>query len=311
MKDLQLRSLSRSDVAWRRILAGWRDHRINAELSLPVRAGNHMIVSADHGAWRARIDPRQWLSNVFPELAALAGCACDEENILALFNAMPRPLTFEHRALPYRTLRAESIAPAQDGPALPLPRLDARECPLWLTDIAEECALPPETAVHPLLAVPLPVAWLIGVSRLPAALAATLSDGDVLLITDTRHQLRCQGVTLGSFRHNEEMIMTDEHYQNDSMPDAQFAGMTETDPISSSLTDVPLKVEFLLQRRFLTIGELQHLYAGKILETDPDAEKRIEIRANGRLLARGELVRLEDRLGVELTELCTDHGHDQ
>jgi type III secretion protein Q len=41
---------------------------------------------------------------------------------------------------------------------------------------------------------------------------------------------------------------------------------------------------------------------------DPSIEKHIEIRANGQLFAKGELVQLEDRLGVEITELQMEHS---
>ncbi|WP_170975410.1 type III secretion system cytoplasmic ring protein SctQ [Martelella alba] len=310
MTSLRLRRLSRSETAWRLILAGWRDRGIVTQFGPPAVASRHLAVSADNGAWRGRLDPRQWLAGVYPELAALADSARDEESILALFNSQDRPLSFAHPGLPYKALKAEGLTPGDDI-TTPLPCLAARECPVWLTGVSDALALLPNTPVRGLLAVTLPVEWLIGSSRLPAGMAAKLSPGDVLLINRPCRRVRSQGVTIGIFRHNEEKIMTDEYHQDDPAADGAFTAMPDVDPISAALREVPLKVEFILQRRFLSIGELQQLYAGKVLELEPGVEKRIEIRANGRLLARGELVQLEDRLGVEVSDLYLDQAHDQ
>lgn len=74
------------------------------------------------------------------------------------------------------------------------------------------------------------------------------------------------------------------------------------DAAADPLANLPLTLEFILQRRYLSLGEIQQFRQGKVLELDPEGEKHIEIRANGHLLALGELVQLEDRLGVELME---------
>jgi len=300
-----LRSVSRPEMKWRHVLAGWRSHGVDAELAMPVHVGHRMGIIADNGAWRAWIDPREWLCQQLPELAAMASAACDTAKIAALFNALPRPLTFEHGALPYQRLQAVGIADMP--PATLAPRLAATECTVWLTELAETGIMQPAKAGSYLAGMTLPVEWIIGNSNLPPALAPKLVMGDVLLINDITRRLRCQGTTIGTFWQNDEMMMMNEEYDDDGldMQDPEdFAATTLPD----TLTPVPLKVEFILQRRHLTLGELQHLYAGKVMEMDPSSEKHIEIRANGQLIAKGELVQLEDRLGVEITELQMEHS---
>lgn len=83
------------------------------------------------------------------------------------------------------------------------------------------------------------------------------------------------------------------------------------DTAADPLANLPLTLEFILQRRYLSLGEIQQFRQGKVLELDPEGEKHIEIRANGHLLALGELVQLEDRLGVELMELSLDNRYDR
>ncbi|XBS70286.1 hypothetical protein ABK905_03190 [Acerihabitans sp. KWT182] len=143
MSYRQLRTLTREQLNWQRALAGWRVHNIAASLELPPKAARRMVISADNGAWRAIIDPREWLCHELPNVAALAGAACDDEKIMALFNTRSRPLTFAHSALKYRVLRAESFIDGGCGHAVPMPRLSARECTLWVTDIGDSLVMPP------------------------------------------------------------------------------------------------------------------------------------------------------------------------
>nr|WP_255556860.1 FliM/FliN family flagellar motor switch protein [Sodalis sp. dw_96] len=101
-----------------------------------------------------------------------------------------------------------------------------------------------------------------------------------------------------------------ENQQISDVPENDAIASSAAEPLSGVLATVPLKLEFILQRRYLAIGELQQLFKGKVMEIDPAGEKNIEIRANGHLLATGELVQLEDRLGVEITALHTDSPNE-
>ncbi|WP_413741751.1 FliM/FliN family flagellar motor switch protein [Sodalis sp. RH15] len=310
MSYRQLRSLPRTQMNWRRVLASWRTQDIAVSLETPVHVGRRMLVSADGGVWRALMDPREWLCHEFPELATLAGAACDDEKIMALFNIRSRPLTFAHKALTYRSLRAEGLIEQGGGHSEPLPRVSARECTLWITDIADSLVMKPRSAGTCLSGMPLAVEWIIGSSRVPGALAKQLSAGDVLLISKTENQVRCQGITIGTYWQKEEMIMIKENHQLGDLPEGDGMTSPAEEPVSGALAAVPLKVEFILQRRYLPIGELQQLFKGQVLEIDPSGEKNIEIRANGHVMAVGELVQLEDRLGVEIMSLHQDRSNE-
>jgi type III secretion protein Q len=67
-----------------------------------------------------------------------------------------------------------------------------------------------------------------------------------------------------------------------------------------------MHLEILLQERLVGRRHLSAFVPGKILPLAPAASDCVEIRVNGKLLALGELVQLEDRLGVELHEVYLD-----
>lgn len=69
------------------------------------------------------------------------------------------------------------------------------------------------------------------------------------------------------------------------------------------LLDVPVTVSAILGHARLPIGQLLKIAPGALLELDRRVGEAIDIRVNDRLVARGEVVLVNDRLGVTMTEI--------
>jgi len=67
--------------------------------------------------------------------------------------------------------------------------------------------------------------------------------------------------------------------------------------------DVPVQVSAVLGRARMEVGELLNLGPGTVLELDRKVGEAIDIYVNNRLVARGEVVLVEDKLGVTMTEI--------
>jgi flagellar motor switch protein FliN/FliY len=67
--------------------------------------------------------------------------------------------------------------------------------------------------------------------------------------------------------------------------------------------DVPVQVSAVLGRARMEVGELLRLGPGTVLELDRKVGEAIDIYVNNRLVARGEVVLVEDKLGVTMTEV--------
>ena len=67
--------------------------------------------------------------------------------------------------------------------------------------------------------------------------------------------------------------------------------------------DVPVQVSAVLGRARMDIGDLLKLGPGAVLELDRKVGEAIDIYINNRLVARGEVVLVEDKLGVTMTEI--------
>ena len=71
------------------------------------------------------------------------------------------------------------------------------------------------------------------------------------------------------------------------------------------LLDVPLQVSVELGRCNITIAELLELGKGSVLELDKIAGESLDFRVNGRLVAWGEAVVVNDKFGVRLTDIIS------
>ncbi|MCE1237660.1 MAG: flagellar motor switch protein FliN [Hyphomicrobiales bacterium] len=67
--------------------------------------------------------------------------------------------------------------------------------------------------------------------------------------------------------------------------------------------DVPVKVSAVLGQARMQVADLLRLNQGTVLELDRKVGEAIDIYVNDRLVARGEVVLVEDRLGVTMTEI--------
>ena len=70
-----------------------------------------------------------------------------------------------------------------------------------------------------------------------------------------------------------------------------------------AIFDVPVQVSAVLGRACMDVGDLLNLAPGAVLELDRRVGEAIDIYVNNRLVARGEVVLVEDKLGVTMTEI--------
>ena len=79
-----------------------------------------------------------------------------------------------------------------------------------------------------------------------------------------------------------------------------------TDKTASDLApvfDVPVNISAVLGKAHMSVAQLLKLNRGSVLQLDRKVGEAIDIFVNNRLVARGEVVVVEDRLGVTMTEI--------
>jgi len=84
-------------------------------------------------------------------------------------------------------------------------------------------------------------------------------------------------------------------------PDSEDTSRSASD--LEAVFDVPVQVSAVLGRARMDVGELLKLGPGAVLELDRKVGEAIDIYINNRLVARGEVVLVEEKLGVTMTEM--------
>lgn len=82
--------------------------------------------------------------------------------------------------------------------------------------------------------------------------------------------------------------------------------MNATAPTQANLNlvlDVPVSLAIELGSCQLPMREVLQLCVGSVVQLEKPADAPVELSVNGKLIARGEVVVIEDRYGVKITEV--------
>jgi flagellar motor switch protein FliN/FliY len=71
------------------------------------------------------------------------------------------------------------------------------------------------------------------------------------------------------------------------------------------IMDLPVKVMVELGRTKMSIGELLALHKGSVIELNVHAGDPLDLVVNGCLIAQGEVVIVNDRYGIRLTDIIS------
>jgi flagellar motor switch protein FliN/FliY len=71
------------------------------------------------------------------------------------------------------------------------------------------------------------------------------------------------------------------------------------------LLDVPLDLSVELGRARMSIQDLLNLSPGSVIELDKIAGEALDILINGRLVARGEAVVVNDKFGIRISDIVS------
>jgi flagellar motor switch protein FliN/FliY len=89
-----------------------------------------------------------------------------------------------------------------------------------------------------------------------------------------------------------------------------FGNNTNNDSLSlETVYDIPVQITVVLGRTSMQVNQLLKLGRGAVIELDKKVGEPIDIFVNNRLVARGEVVVVEDRIGVTMTEIIKTEKH--
>lgn len=103
------------------------------------------------------------------------------------------------------------------------------------------------------------------------------------------------GMNLGEIEEAEELQQAG--IENDFEIGEPMAGDV------TAIYDIPVQISAVLGRSTMQVSQLLKLGRGAVVELDRKVGEAIDIYVNNRLVARGEVVVVEDKLGITMTEI--------
>ena len=112
---------------------------------------------------------------------------------------------------------------------------------------------------------------------------------------------------------NDEEIGVEEHSEQTSLGEGSdiaadnnlnIAGRGESQAVDKALLDsIPVSVSVELGRKRLKISELMELKKGAVVPLDSLAGEPLQVFVNDTLLAKGDIVLIDEKYGIKLTHI--------
>ena len=96
----------------------------------------------------------------------------------------------------------------------------------------------------------------------------------------------------------------------DTITEAQQEAAPAQEVVSlETVYDIPVQISVVLGKTSMQVNQLLKLGRGAVIELDKKVGEPIDIFVNNRLVARGEVVVVEERIGVTMTEIIKAEKH--
>ncbi len=101
---------------------------------------------------------------------------------------------------------------------------------------------------------------------------------------------------------NESSIIGDDPILKTGSAEPDFDIPSSTSDLEA-VYEIPVKVSAILGKAQMKVSQLMKLNKGTIIELDRKVGEAIDIYVNNNLVARGEVVVVDDKLGITMTEI--------
>lgn len=256
---------------------------------------------SDNSGFSVLVDLRAWCGERHPSLARLAADYLGAEEIRDWFHygneicELLKPTG--------AVVSLTNSEPVAVHPGSPLPEVTTSLGRGWLVSAADERVT--EATFYP-NQLSFRLSMVLGESALRQRYVNRIECGDVLVITRFVEEVRCADYRIGSYQLEEDVIMFEDYAEETPAEEGIMVPQGEDGyPRHQGLSNMPVRLEFVVHEKTVTLGELQQLSRGTVFGTPAHGKDSIMIRANGALIGRGELIWVEDKLCVEVQSLLS------
>lgn len=305
-----LRCYSMRELIERRWVKTWQNQGF--DIRQRIVPGNHLLHFVADTGWEGIIDLEGWFCQRLPQSAVLSSTSWSLTQLETLFLNCEQPIEGLPPDLAYQWLESKGQVNSSFIPPYTYACMTLQGR-IWLHAFPMHEMPERETRYLNAGTLSLPIQFQIGHSIISMGLLKQIQLGDVILVNHEECTVASSTDVLGHFTKIEEGFMFDESdviSMLDNEKDSSLLAQENEVKITSvrSRNGIKVKLNMVLQQSTLTVAELESFYQGQIIPCHPDAEQNILIVANGTPVAKGELVWVEDRLGIEVKDIYQEAG---
>lgn len=289
-------------------------------LGIPVKMGSPppgavLALAVTESGNKLLVDLRAWFGHSLPEKNGVHADLFTPDDIRDLFHYSGASLSLALPGAGELPLLISIPQNATDYRDHAFPVVDTSCGNGWLLHIEKDyryhiCRSLPSLAQG---RIPLRLDFLLGSSSLSLRYLKGLKPGDILLINNSTESVLIDDNVVATFTRQGDNIMLKDIYDDDDTDTERLPHLHELQSFQQNrkgIHNIPVQLTFVIHQINMTLDELSMLHAGDTLAAGDGGENSIKIYANGSLLAKGELVAVNERLGVEIQTLYSDTQYD-
>ncbi|HGJ5877206.1 MAG TPA: FliM/FliN family flagellar motor switch protein [Arsenophonus sp.] len=296
---------SHKEINFKQLLLTWQKKGIS-ESVFPLPKGEFLLSFSTNKNWKGIIDLSEWLELINPNLNGLSMYAWKFEELETLFlnsYTINQFLPFE---LEFNTIYSNGKVNCDDSDyknILTMIRTDYGN--IWIHDIDNNLNSKIKLEKYKCNHIPVELILRVGYSNIVILTLNKVNIGDILFINQQTYDVFIENKVIGHFTNDNGVCMVNANFDNENMDHTMYEDNTLINVSNKikSKDNIPIKLEYILQRSKIPLSELENIFQGKVLPCDLAVENNVEIVANGILIAKGNIIWVEDRLGVEITDL--------
>jgi len=296
---------SNKEINLKQLLITWQKKGISQK-RFPLPNGELLLSFPTNKNWKGIIDLIEWLELIKPDLSSLSMYAWKFDELETLFLNSYTLNEFLPSELEFNTLYSNGKVNCNDSDyknIIAMLRTDYGN--IWIHDIDNNLNHVSKLEKYKCEHIPVELILRMGFSNITVLTLNKVNVGDILFVNQQTHDVVIQNKVIGHFTNDNGVYMINKNFYNDNIEDTinDDDNLIESSDNLSSKGDIPITLEYILQKNKIPLSELESIFQGKVLPCDLAAENNIKIVANGVLIAKGNIIWIEDRLGVEITHL--------
>jgi Flagellar motor switch/type III secretory pathway protein len=294
-----LKEYDRTQRDFEHVLQYWETGQYKPHWGRPCTDGVIQLFTSVDGMY-VLLDLKNWLSEFLPEEACVANKVWSASEVREMFRYSDYEVVLSLPDGETRLLKA--FWEWNEDTDREMPMVDTSIGEGWIVRFSDDYGRKAKEALPHIgnAEIPFVLDLVQGRSYLTAGQINKLQEGDIVLIGYETGLIEVGGITIANFTMGDGIVTID----NVDISDVEaFEQLTEGDDKHVSISNIPLTISFVLQQEKLTLQELCNIQQGHVFTLNDGVLENVLIKANGTLVATGEVISINGKTGVEIHAL--------